>query len=700
MKSRNLIMKVVFILAFCCTSGWGFAQKSIINIDKSPYAKMHSVELDKVAITGGFWKDRQEVNRNVSMEILWDRATNEEYGYSLSNFEIAAGLKEGTQQGVPWQDAWMYKWIETASYEYASTGDEKLLERIDEVVPVIAKAQAGDGYIATQVMAGKFEKRWMNPSNHELYNMGHLLTAAAVNYRMTSQTGLLDVANKAAAFCLKQFQEHPEIMWEYPLNPSIIMGAVELYRATGNKEGLELARHIVDLRGSKYQPEKINSNWGRPEWGEKELYQGGTDLYQNFIPLRKEKEVLGHAVFFTYLYAGATDVYLETGDTTLMVALDRLWRDLTETKMYITGGVSPVHKGPVTRNFTDERRQVCRWDPIHEGITTPFDLPNATAYNETCGMVGNMMWNWRMLQATGDPRYAEIMELSWYNSILAGVQLDGSKWSYTNPLRWHGEEHELWSHDYHERHVPGLRHICCPTNVMRNISVYQGYLYSVSENTLWVHHYAEADAELSDLGIKLKSETNYPWDGKIRFIIEDVQQGKPIAIKLRIPSWSSNTGIFFNGKAVDESVVPGAYTTIERTWKKGDVLELDMEMDILLLAGDPLSEHIRNQIAVKRGPVVYCLESNDVKEEVDFESITIDINNELTPEYYPDLLGGVTVLKTTAKSFSVPEEDELVGQYFNVSNPDLKSVEIQLIPYYSWNNREEPKMTVWLPFTR
>ncbi len=289
MVATNLIKKNSFVFAFFFTSGLVFSQKSIIKIDKSPYAKLHSVGLDIVIITGGFWKNRQEVNRNTSLKILWDRATNEEYGYSLSNFEIASGLKEEIQQGVAWQDAWIYKWIEAASYEAASTADEKLLERIDEVVPGIAKAQADDGYIATQVQAGKFSKRWMSPSHHEMHNMVHLLTAAAVNYRMTSQTGLLDVANKAAAFCLKQFREHPEIMREYPLNPSIIMGAVELYRATGNKDGLELTRHTVDLRGSKYQPEKISSNWGRPEWGEKEQCQGGKKTFGQYQDITEQK---------------------------------------------------------------------------------------------------------------------------------------------------------------------------------------------------------------------------------------------------------------------------------------------------------------------------------------------------------------------------------------------------------------------------
>ena len=671
------------------------AERPLIDLSKSPHALMQNVGLDEVTITGGFWKERQDINRNVSLELLWDHATSDEYGYSKSNFLIAAGMKQGQHQGVAWQDAWMYKWIETASYLYASTGDAELLERIDSIVPIITAAQEDDGYIATQVTAGSFKSRWIRPDNHELYNMGHLLTAAAVHYRMTGKTNLLEVANKAAAFCLKQFREHPDVMWEYPLNPSIIMGAVELYRATGDRAGLELARHIVDLRGSTYPENPNPPNWGRPEWGPIENYKGGRDLYQNFIPLRKEKEVLGHAVFFTYLYAGATDVYLETGDASLMEALDRLWEDLTGRKMYITGGVSPVHKGPVTRSFEEGRRQVLRWEPIHEGIAAPFDLPNTTAYNETCGMVGNMMWNWRMLQATGDAKYAEIMELSWYNSILSGVQLDGSKWSYTNPLRWHGEEHELWSHDYHERHVPGIRHICCPTNVLRNIAAYQGYLYSVSDDTLWVHHFAESEANLQKLGLEFRVETHYPWDGGIRMTIEDAPQDA-LAIRIRVPEWAKSATLLTNGKPARMTPVPGKYVQMKRKWKKGDSIVLELDMQTHLLAGNPRSEHIRNQVAVKRGPVVYCLESNDVKGSVDFERIALDPGAEFTSEYRPDLLGGVTVIKTTAKANENPS-DTVIGQYYDIAGQAFKPVDVELIPYYSWNNRKEPRMSVWLP---
>lgn len=366
--------------------------------------------------------------------------------------------------------------------------------------------------------------------------------------------------------------------------------------------------------------------------------------------------------------------------------------------MYITGGVSPVHKAPVTRSYVEGERQVNRWEPIHEGIVAPYDLPNATAYNETCGMVGNMMWNWRMLQATGDPKYAEIMELSWYNSILTGVQLDGSLWSYTNPLRWHGEDHELWSHDYHQRHFPGERHICCPTNVMRNIASYQGYLYSISEDALWVHHYAESKASLNEIGLAFKVETDYPWEGKIRLVIEDAPSGE-LAVKVRIPAWVKTAGLSINGKAADNEPAAGQYAEIKRRWKKGDEVVLDLEMPVRLLAGNPRTEHIRNQVAIKRGPVVYCLESNDVHGEVDFENIALDTSAAFVPEFKEDLLGGVTVIRTTGKAFAPPEET-LVGQYYDISDQTGTPVDIDLIPYFSWNNREQPKMSVWVPLVR
>ncbi|MCF7849856.1 MAG: glycoside hydrolase family 127 protein [Kiritimatiellales bacterium] len=689
--------KTLSMVVACLLAGFCWADKSLIQLDKSPHAKMQNVGLDQVRITDGFWQERQAVNREVSLEVLWELATDEEKGYPLNNFKIADGLKKGKHQGCAWQDAWIYKWIETACYVYASTGDQSLMERMDSVIPIIAKAQEEDGYIATQVSAGKFKERWLRPDNHELYNMGHLLTAAAVHYRITGKTELLDVANKAAAFCLKQFREHPDVMWEYPLNPSIIMGAVELYRTTGNVTGLELAKHIVDLRGSTYPKGNVPANWGRPAWGAIEDYKGGRDLYQNFIPLRKEKEVVGHAVFFTYLYAGATDVYLETGDRSLLDALQRLWTDLTEKKMYITGGVSPVHKGPVTRSFVEGERQVCRWEPIHEGIVAPYDLPNATAYNETCGMVGNMMWNWRMLQVTGDARYAEIMELSWYNSILSGVQLAGDQWSYTNPLRWHGKEHELWSLDYHHRHVPGLKHICCPTNLMRNLAAYHAYLYSVSQKTLWLHHYAASELDTmlpAGEKVKLVQETNYPWDGNVKLTLH---HGGNFAINLRIPGWADGATLKVNGKKASADVVPGQYVQVSNDWKTGDTVELDLPMEVQLMISDYLIEAARGQVAVKRGPVVYCLESNDIPEGVRFEDVRIFPNAKWKPEFRPELLGGVTVLKTKAE-VATPTGGR-VGGYRALGDAKAKKVNVELIPYYSWNNREEPKMSVWLPLS-
>lgn len=673
----------------------GMADKSLVQVDASPYAAMRDVDLDQVVLSGGFWKERQDVNRTVSLELLWRLATDEQtegMGHVLNNFKVAAGLKQGRHQGVAWQDEWMYKWIEAACYTYASTGDKTLLARIDSVVPVIAQAQEADGYIATQVSAGKFKARWLSPLNHELYNMGHLLTAGAVHYRMTGQTNLVEVANKAAAFCLKQFKAAPEVMWEYPLNPSIIMGAVELYRATGNPEALELAKHIVDLRGSTYQGTEEAPEWGRK--GGKDDYEGGSDLYQNYIPLRRETEVLGHAVFFTYLYAGAADVYLETGDKTLLEALERLWADLTGSKMYITGGVSPVHTGLVTRSFKPGERKILRGDEISEGIAAPFELPNTTAYNETCGMLGNMMWNWRMLLATGDARYAEVMELSWFNSILAGMELGGDHWSYTNPLRWNGCDHECRSHDRHKRDVPGIDRICCPLNLLRNLAAYNGYLYARSDQGVWVHHYAASDLDtrLPDgTAIKLKQETDYPWNGRIRITLDCAGQ---FAIKPRIPSWAEGASVKLNGKKLDMALPTGSYADISRAWKKGDVLELNFPMEVNLMTGDSRIESTRGQVAVKRGPVVYCLESNDIPAGVDIANIKLPLDARWQAEYRPGLLSGVTVLATEA----VVEEaaGSGFGPYRAVGDMKSKKVRIEMIPYFAWNNRAEPEMTVWL----
>ncbi len=315
-----------------------------------------------------------------------------------------------------------------------TTGLPMLSVQIDRIVDVIAKAQQPDGYIASQTTVRGWP-RFQDAHHHELYTMGHLLTAACIHHRITGKTALLDVACKTADCVYETFKGRDPKLAEFPRNPSIIMGAVELYRTTGNKKYLDMANFFIDWRGSRYGNGRRNA-WGGP-------LRNGSDLNQNWRPLRKETEVVGHAVFFTYLYAGAADAYMETGDTTLLAALDRLWTDLVTKKMYITGGVSPEHKSHPARSFEPGKLSAIAGDSIHEGISAPYELPNDTAYNETCGQIGNLMWNWRMLAITGEPRFADVMERTLYNSILSGIEVDGEGWSYTNPLRWHGAEHVL-----------------------------------------------------------------------------------------------------------------------------------------------------------------------------------------------------------------------------------------------------------------
>lgn len=694
---KNLYSSILFFIAALPFTILA-QQHAIIDLDQSPYARLKSINLDEVRITGGFWYDRQHLNEEASLEVLWDRATNPIYGYSLNNFRKAAGLMGGKNEGVWWQDAWMYKWIESASYIYAATGRKDLLERMDSVIDIIALAQEPDGYIATQHTAGEFPERWMRPNNHEMYNMGHLLTAGAVHYRFTGSEAMLDIAKKTAAYCLKEFREKPEVMWEYPHNPSIIMGAVELYRVTRDPENLELAKHIVDLRGSTNKQSPGFPNWGKTEWGSLDSYMGGNHLTQNYKPLREETEVLGHAVFFTYLFAGATDVFMETGDSSLLVALDRLWDDLTTKKMYITGGISPEHKAIVSREFTEGHRQFIQYEPIHEGIAVPYELPNAHAYNETCGMIGNMMWNWRMLQATGNPKYADIMELSWYNSILTGVALDGNSWSYTNPLRWYAEDHELWSHDYHARHVPGKRHICCPTNVLRNIAMYQGYLFSQSKDTLWLQHYAEAELDLLDkeIGLKIIERTNYPWEEDILLEIAGVTSESSKTLMVRIPEWANNPTITVNSQTLKTEIFPDGYVPVTKEWKEGDLIHICLPMDTKLYTGNHLTENVANQVAVKRGPIVYCLETIDVNRNVDVQDIYLRHDTRFSFKFMPDLLTGVNVLQCKAL-LKTNEPAAEFGQYYAIDQEDFEEIDITLIPYFSWLNRKESQMTVWFP---
>jgi iduronate 2-sulfatase len=668
----------------------------LIKTDVSPLARLRSVDLGGVRWTDGFWADRFRQCREVTLPRLWELAEP----WAWHNMQVAAGLQEGEAKGCYWEDAWIYKWIESACYLYSQSRDPKLLEQLDEIIAVVAKAQAPDGYLATQITLRGVD-RFSNYRYHEVYTMGHLLTAACAHHRITGKTSLLDVARRAGDFLHKEYttSENPYLV-NCPVNPSVIMGAVELYRTTGEKRYLELANIIIDNRGKKRPPVP------RAPWGGA---MGNTDLNQDRVPLRKAKEVVGHAVFWSYLYAGAADAFLETGDQTLIDALERLWLDLTRKKMYVTGGVSPVHKGLSNRSYEPGRRVILN-DEVHEAAGLPFDLPNATAYNETCGQIGNLMWNGRMLAARPEARFADVMELSLYNAILSGVGIEGKGWTYTNPLRWHGPEHELLSADHHQRFDPGERHICCPTNLMRTVASWHGWLYANDAEGLWVHHYGanEATIELPrpfgggsqishgwDGRLRLTMEADFPWDGRVRLHFDEVTASGPFALRMRVPGWANGAELFVNDERVADDVPSASYVSERRVWKPGDVVELSLPMPVRLLAADPRVEQVRDHVAVMRGPIVYCLESIDLPRDVAIEQIRLPRNAEWTVRYEPSLLRGVVVLQTEA--FAVPKVDAAGPLYQELPPGEPRRVPIRLIPYFAWNNRGEPKMTVWIP---
>ena len=667
--------------ALCNVSLWAAELASptgvdLVNTQSSPHANLRSIDLTSVQWTDGFWANRYTQAREVTLRKLWELAADPDAGHVLDNMRIAGGLKKGEFAGTNWQDAWLYKWLESAAAFDAVTRDPWIEERMDEAIRLIAAAQEDDGYIATQITA-RGKPRFQDPREHEVYSMGHLLTAACVHHRATGKDSLLKVAIRCGDFLCETLGVSVAPCFAH--NPSAVMGLVELYRETGEKKYLDCAKMIVDRRGEAPKPGGL-------------FYKGpgiaGTDLIQDRIPLRRSQEVVGHNVFFTYLYAGAADIYLENGDKTLWTSLDRLWNDLTLRKMCINGGVSPMGIGLSKGN-----------DPVCEAVGASYFLPCADCYNETCGQIGNLMWNYRMLCAKPDARYADLMELEMYNGFQAGVGLDGESWFYRNSLRRYDVEHVEHGHnDMAERGVPGRKRICCPTNLLRTVAELQSYFYSLDDLGLWVHHYGgnAFDGRLADGSrIQLTQKTRYPWDGKITISLEAIETTNPFAIRLRIPAWASGATTTINGKSTANAPEAGQYLFAKRQWQSGDVIELNLPMSARLMQAHPKAEQLRNQVAVMRGPVLYCLESKDLPEDVELNNIYLPSDIELEPRPAEDFPFGIMTLE--GKALHRGEPDWSKELYRELKPHPLESVPVRLIPYFAWANRGPTAMSVWLP---
>jgi len=664
-KPGTLFILLILLPALLATPAGARDSKALTDTSGSPHAKLRCIDLDDVHWAEGFWAQRFALCRNATLPHLYERAADPNYGHALANLRIAAGLETGVFSGTHWHDAWIYKWLEAAAVVYAMTHDTELDHRMDDIIEIIGQAQQNDGYIASQITARGWP-RFQDPHHHECYTMGHLIAAACVHHRMTGKDNLLAVACKTADYLYEQFKGKNPRMAHFPRNPSVVMAAVELYRTTGNAKYLKLANAVIDSRGA---------------------FKGGSDLNQDRIPLRREDSVVGHAVFYTYLYAGAADAYMETGDRRLREALERLWSDLVERKMYITGGCCALHRGLSIRNGN-----IWSADDVHEAAGAPYDLPNATAYNETCGQVGAFMWSWRMLLITGQAKYADLMERQMYNGFLGGLSVDGRRFFYTNPLRWYGRDHELLSNDSLLRHDIGkAKQICCPTNVLRTLAELHGYLYTTDETGLRVHHYA--GSTLDDGQYKVRQETNYPWDGIVRITIEKAPPEK--SINLRVPGWADGARVRINSQNIAQTIAPGTYVQLNRRWRAGDEIVLELPLKVRLMTAHPRVEADRGQVAVMRGPIVYCLESVDLPARIRLSDVTIPRAIRLSPRVEPTLLGGVTVLAGRAHATS--HADWSNALYQPLSSESAQEVTIRLIPYYARANRGVSEMSVWLP---
>lgn len=667
-------MRKILISVFVLITFFGHAQqKGIINNSGSNYAQLKSINIGDCHWTDGFWADKFKVLEQNMLPYMEGLLCGD-IGHALDNFKIAAHLKEGKHGGTNWHDGDFYKFMEAMTYLYAQNGDKRIEQKLDEWIKIIAQAQEPDGYIQTQVQL-KGLKRFGNRQYHEMYNAGHLFTTACIHNRVTGKNTFLDIATKYADYLYKTFMPQPDSLKRFGFNQTQIMGLTELYRTTGNKNYLELAQLFIDKRGKyKVEPDPTAN------------FKTIGDMVQERTPLRKETGAEGHAVLALYYYSGAADVYAETGEKALINALDRIWANVTNKKMYITGACGQTHHG-VSSHV----------DMIHEGFLGEYMMPNLTAYNETCANIANAMFNYRMLEIHSDSKYADIMELVLYNSMLSGISIEGKDYFYANPLRvcHHANDGSDKKTEFDER-IPYINCFCCPPNLVRTIAKVSGWAYSLAENGVAVNLYGgnTLDTKMLDGSeLKLSQQTQYPWAGSVNITIDKCKK-EAFNIMLRIPEWAEGATLNVNGEDAGVEINPGNFAIVNRQWEKGDVIVLEMPLDTKLMEGNPLIEEVRNQVAIKRGPVVYCIETSDLPEDVGILEVYLPATSELKAEFKPDLLGGITTVSADVNI----RKDNSDGMYRPMQKPQWETIKTQFIPYFAWANRGRSDMTVWVPF--
>ena len=604
--------------------------------------------------------------------------------HGFANFQVAAGTIQGKHHGPPFHDGDMYKWLEACAAVYAVTKDAKLDALMDQFIEQVALAQRADGYIHTPVVIaerlagidshsanenaagieiGKDQKHaFASRLNFETYNLGHLMTAGIVHKRATGKTTLFNCGRKAADFLYNFLTNDAAELSRNAICPSHYMGAAEMYRETGDEKYLTLAKGLIAIRDS---------------------VSNGEDHNQDRHKFRDQYEAMGHAVRANYLYAGVADLYAETGEAQLMKNLSAIWDDIIQHKIYIMGGCGALYDGVSPDGTTYDQPSI---QQIHQAYGRQFQLPQEAAHNEICAQIGMLLFSWRMYQTTADGKYLDNIENELYNGILSGISLDGKDFFYTEALRRTKEfPYTMRWPKHRQRYISCF---CCPPNTLRTLCQSQEYAYSVNNETLFVNLYGQNALTTKDL--EVEQQTDYPWDGKITLTIKKVK--KLSTVVLHIPSWADSYTLHINGEQASSPV-------ITRKWKKGDVIELELPMSPRLIEANPLVEEAKNQVAVMRGPIVYCLEGQDIANGVRINDIAIPADIQLT-EKKMTLEGHemIALEGDAVMTNNKPWNNQTL--YRNLRPVAKKKVKIRLIPYYAWDKRGIDDMSLWLPLTR
>lgn len=630
----------------------------ILDTEHSPFARLKPVSLNVISLDGGFWQSRLLMNQSVTIPTQFQLL--EKTG-RLDNFRRVAGEIGKPYQGYVFNDSDVYKWLEAASWAMIYHNDEKLQPLVDLVITLITKAQDKDGYLNTYFSLEKIRERWSNlQDKHELYCAGHLTQAAIAHHRVTGETRLMNVAIRLADHVCNTFG--PSQVEGTGGHPEIEMALIELYRATGETKYLEQTAIFIDRRG----------------YG----LLGGREYLLDHLPFRKLDHLTGHAVRALYLCSGATDLVLETGESQLRTTLECLWINMVNQQMYLTGGIGARHDG--------------------EAFGTPYELPNARAYAETCAAIASVMWNWRMLQQEGNPRYADLLEWTFYNAILPGISLDSNEYFYINPLKDNGEHRrEAW-----------FECACCPPNISRTIAMFPGYMYSVSKEGIWLHLYTQSKAILELMTgqqVEIQQTTSYPWDGNVSLKITNIlashatkgssRNSDEFSLFLRLPGWLADqkVGVKINGKPYRHHAASGSYLEIHRNWQVGDVVGFDLPMIVRFIESHPLVNENFGRIAVSRGPLVYCLEAAD-NPDVLLSEFRINPSIQPEVEFVPDLLAGITRLHLSGWVRPIDADwDDKLYRYVHPNKPQANDHEVEAIsiPYFAWANRMPGEMGIW-----